>query len=110
MRHHLVLLHSDSVFTGDRTSHLNTVLQNLLARGLGFVDIAGFMQIEQYDRMHVAVTRVKDVTDAQSVFLAHLADMAQRWRNLRAGHDAVLYIVRSAHASDGPECILAALP
>ena len=43
-------------------------------------------------------------------FSRHLADEAQRGRDLGARHHAILHVVRGADAADGAECVLAALP
>src|SRR3989442_317668 len=63
--HQLILLHPDAMLAGDRSSHGNTMRQNILARVPGFVEIAGLARIEQNDGMHVAVAGVKNVTDRE---------------------------------------------
>ena len=66
--------------------------------------------VVEHQRVQVAVAGVEDVADAKPVSRCQLRDPAQRVRQPRAGHDAVLHVVVATDPTHGGEGGLAAAP
>ena len=109
-RHQVALLQSHAMFAGDRSAHRHAVFQYVAARRLHQFQLLGIARIKQDQRMQVAVARMKDVTDAQSILLRDSLDKLKHRRNRRARHHAVLRIVGRRQPSQRRERVLAALP
>jgi mRNA-degrading endonuclease RelE of RelBE toxin-antitoxin system len=69
MCHQLHFFHSDAVLAGDRATHGNAIVENLVAAKPGAPQFAFLTRIEQNDGMKVSVAGVKDVADNESVLV-----------------------------------------
>src|SRR3954464_10544739 len=110
IRHQFRFLGSDPVFSRDRATHRDAKPQNLFTRSLRPFQIDFPARVKRQNRMHVAVTGMKNVTDGNVVLAADIANCLKRLCDLRARNDAVLDVVRWAHPSDRSKGVLAALP
>ena len=103
-------LYTDAVLAGQAAAQFDTRAQNLLSgvhHAPGLVRVA---LVVHQDGMDVAVAGVKDVGDAQLVFLRHVGDALQNIRHLGARNHPVLRAVVGRQTADGAECAFAALP
>ena len=75
---HLVdLLAANAVLAGDAATDLDAKFEDLAADGLGAFQLAGYVGIEEDQRVHVAVAGVEHVGHAQAVLFGQLGDAAQ---------------------------------
>ena len=74
--HRVDLLDADAVLARDRAADLDAKLEDARAEGLGAFEIAGFVRIEEDQRMQIAVAGMEDVRAAQAVLLRELGDLA----------------------------------
>ena len=65
----LALLHADPVLAGDRTAQLNAQSHNLSGQSVGAFQCPWLAAIVENQRMKVAITRVKNIGDADIVSL-----------------------------------------
>ena len=90
------------------TSMQNSMISSAAATALR--SCSRVARVEENDGVQVAVARVKNVADLESVFFADLADAAQRGGQFRPRDHAVLRVVSGRKAADRAERVLAALP
>src|SRR5437763_9110286 len=98
------------MLAGNRTADRDTESKDLFAGSLSPFQVALLPRIERQNRMHVPVARVENVADRYVVLPADLPNCLQGFRDLRAGNDAVLYVIRGADTADRSEGILTTLP
>src|SRR5262245_17517435 len=60
--------------------------------------------------MDIAITGMKDIGDAQVIFLGHPCDNSQNLRHLSAWDDPILSTIVRRQTPDCTECAFAALP
>ena len=68
------------MFAGHAAAQLDALLQNIVAGRQRATDLVGVALVVEHQRMNVAVAGVKDVRDAQPVFLARGADTSHDLR------------------------------
>ena len=84
-RHQIALLDADAVLAGQHAAELDAAAQDVGAKSLGAVHLAGLVGVVEDQRMQIAVAGVKHVGDAQIVFGREVADARQRFGNLPRG-------------------------
>ena len=98
------------MFAGHAAAEFDAFAEDLVARFEDSFDLFGVAFVEQQDRVDVAVSRVKDVDDAETVSLPARDDELQNLRQLGAWNNAVLSAVARTESADRAECLLATLP
>jgi hypothetical protein len=68
-RHQVALLHPHSVLAGQHAADLDAEPQDVGAETLSLVELAGYVGVVENQRVQVAVAGVKDIGDAEPVFL-----------------------------------------
>jgi hypothetical protein len=109
-RHEAILLHADSMFSGDRAAHFDAELDDFVGGGDGAAELFGDARVEEDDGMQVAITGVEDISDFEAVLAADFLDAAKSGGQFGAGDDAVLDVIRGGKAADRAEGVFAALP
>src|SRR5918994_1814363 len=107
-RHRACLVHADAVLAGERAAGVEARVENRLCELPRLVRLARLGVVED-ERVEVAVARVEDVADAQSVLVREILDAAQHLGEARAWNDAVLHVVVGRDASHRRERRLAPL-
>ena len=78
--HQVALFDADAMFAGQHAADLDAEPQYVGAEILGALQFARHIGVEQDQRMQIAVAGVKDIGDAQAMFLRQLADAGQHVR------------------------------
>src|SRR5436309_3481128 len=98
------------MLTRNRSTDRDAKIQDLFSGDLRFFQLAFFSRIERQDGMHISVACMKYIADRNAVLLSNLLNSAQRFRDLRSRHHAILNVIGWTHAPDCSKRILAALP
>src|SRR3954469_9873989 len=71
-RHQVALLNADPVLAGETAADLDTELEDLLASCFSLLQLAGLVDVKHDIRVQVAVTRMQDSGDPETVTSADL--------------------------------------
>ena len=77
------------MFARQAAADFDTQLQDVRPQRLAQFKIARLVGIEQDQRVHVAIARVKDIGHVKAIAAAHLADAAQHEGQRRDGDRAI---------------------
>src|SRR4051812_21046974 len=80
--HEVALLDADAVLAGEAAADLDAELQDVVARPLGLFHLARLVDVEQDQRVQVAVAGVEHVGHAEPLRAADLVDALQHMRQL----------------------------
>ena len=97
------------MLAGEAAADLDAELEDGVARFLRLLQFAGFVDVEQDERVQVAVARMEHVGDAQAVARADRADAFQDQRQL-PGRDGAVHADVVRDPAGGAEGRFAALP
>ena len=70
--HQIALLDPDSVLAGQDTADLDAEFEDVGAKGLGTLDLAGLVRVVKNKRVKIAVTGMKDICHREPVSYTHL--------------------------------------
>ncbi len=90
-RHVTPLVDPDAVLACDRAADIDTQLHDLTRRALHPRELLGVLAVEEDVRVKIAVTRVEDVRDIQTVASPDFLDASQDLGQARPRHRGVLY-------------------
>ena len=110
IRHQVIFLHTHAVLAGNRAAHVDAGANNLRAGGNGAAELVAVASVERDQRMQVAISRVKNVADLESVFLADFFQAAQRFRQLGARNHAIHRVIGWRNAAHRAKGVFAAFP
>ena len=71
-RHQAILFHAHAVLAGDRAAHGNAELDDLVGRGDHAAKLRFVARVEKYQRMEIAVARVENIANLETVLLRQL--------------------------------------
>ena len=66
--HEVTLFHTDTMFTGQHTTHFNAAAQDIGTKILGAFQLTRDIGIKQDQRVQIAITRMKHISDPQPDF------------------------------------------
>src|ERR1700731_2548764 len=98
------------MFAGKRATHLHTKLHNVRAGGPSATELIRIAVIEKNQRMQVAVSGVKYISDDEAVPFGNFFNAEQRRREFGARNDAIEHVIGGRNAPDGAEGFFPALP
>ena len=107
--HQVALLDADAVLARQAAADLHAELEDVVARLLGLLRLAGIVDIVDDQRMKVAVAGMEDVGDAQAVALHDLVHALQHERQLPR-RDGAVHADIVGDAAGGAEGRFAAFP
>src|SRR5947209_19183019 len=98
------------MLSGDRAANGDAEIQNLIPGSNGMSGLLRISNIKQNQRVQIAVARVKNVADHQTMFGTDLLDMPESSSELGARDDSVLNVIRRRDPADRAERVLPSLP
>src|SRR6266581_6822225 len=98
------------MFSGKRAAHLHAKLHDIRAGGPGTLELIGIAMVKKNQRMQIAVSSVKNVSDDEAVTFGNFFDAQERRRELGARNDAIEHVIRWRDAANGAEGLFAAFP
>src|ERR1700752_4040940 len=98
------------MFSGQSAAHLYAKLHYVRAGGPSATELIWIAVIEKNQRMQVAVSGVKYISDNEAVPFGDSFNPEQRRRELGARDDAIEHVIGGRNAADGAESFFAAFP
>ncbi len=108
--HGVDLLATHPMFAGDGAPHRHAQIEDAPAQGLGLLQFAGAIGIEEDQRMQVAVAGMEDVAHRQAVFRRQGLDTAQDFGQGATRDGAVHAVVVGRQPPHGGKGVLAPGP